>query len=73
MYDEGDPVTWGWDEYFSDLARFLGELGRQAGISSVPYAEYAIERLEMCEGVCRHLVAVLDAGESVVEGEECYS
>ena len=70
MDDEGDPVTWGWDEYFSDLARFLGELGRQAGISSVPYAEYAIERLEMWEGVCRHLVAVLDAGESVVEGEE---
>ena len=63
-------MTWGWDEYFSDLTRFLRELGRQAGIASVPFAEYAIERLEMCEGVCTHLVAVLDAGESVVESEE---
>ena len=24
----------------------------------------------MCEGVCTHLVAVLNVGESVVEGEE---
>lgn len=67
---EDDPVTWGWDDYFSDLARFLRELGRQAGIASVSYADYAIERLEMCEGVCTHLVAVLNAGESIVEGEE---
>ena len=62
-----EPVTWGWDDFFSDLARFLS---RQAGIASVSYAEYAIERLEMCIGVCAHLLAVLDAGVSVVEGEE---
>ena len=68
--ESADPVTWGWNEYFSDIARFLRDLGRQAGIASVPYAEYAIERLEMCEGVCRHLVAVLDAGESFIEDEE---
>ena len=38
----------------------LRDLGRQAGIASVFYAEYAIERLEMCGGVCTHLVGVLD-------------
>ena len=70
MADESaDPVTWGWNEYF-DIARFLRDLGRQAGIASVPYAEYTIERLKMCEGVRTHLVAVLDAGESVLEDEE---
>ena len=70
--DEGDsnPVTWGWNQYFSNLAQFLRDLGRQTGIASVSYAEYAIERLEMCEGVCAHLIGVFDASESVTENEE---
>ena len=65
--DASGPVTWGWEEYFSDLAHFLRDLGRQAGIASVSYAEYAIERLEMCEGVCTHLVG---ASVSVVDDDE---
>ena len=58
--DASGPVTWGWEEYFSDLAHFLRDL---AGIAS------AIERLEMCGGVCTHLVGVLDSSGSVVEDD----
>ena len=36
--DASGPVTWGWEEYLSDLAHFLRDLGRQAGIASVSYA-----------------------------------
>ena len=70
MADDSDSFTWGWNEYFSDLARFLRDIGGQAGIASMSYAEYAIERLEMCEGVCTHLLGVLDSSGSVLEDDE---
>ena len=70
MEGEVDSVTWGWDEYFSGLSRFLRDLDRQSGIASISYAVYAVDRLGMCEDVCTHLIGVLNAGVDMLRDEE---
>ena len=46
--EESDTEVWGWFSYFSNIVAFLQELERSRGIANLRYAEYAVERLEVC-------------------------
>ena len=43
-----EPVLWGWERFFEELASFLRDINRQTGIANESYCEYAVERLETC-------------------------
>lgn len=45
---ESDHVLWGWERFFDELASFMRDINRQAGIANESYCEYAVERLEIC-------------------------
>ena len=50
---EFDSVSW--EKFFDDVAKLLQELNRQYGVSNMNYAQYALERLEICLSSCRAL------------------
>ena len=46
--EEGDFVSGDWSDYFTQLQTFVRDLTRQFGIARLPYAQYAVEGLELC-------------------------
>ena len=46
---------WGWESHFEEIDLFAGERGRQFGNCSEAYANYAIERIEVCVLTVSHL------------------
>ena len=58
---------WGWEVFFDEIAVFLRESGRQFGNCSENYANYAIERLEICIITVSCLKAHLENGAVVVQ------
>ena len=43
-----DHGLWGWENFFREIERFIGESERQFGNCNEDYAQYAIERFEFC-------------------------
>ena len=43
-----DHELWGWENFFREIERFIGESERQFGNCNEDYAQYAIERFEFC-------------------------
>ena len=46
---EGEFVIGGTGVTFTQLQTFFRDLTRQFGIARLPYTQYAVERLELCE------------------------
>ena len=48
--EQADTEPWGWTAYFDNIKSFLRDLSRKFGLCNLCYAEYAVERLEICLG-----------------------
>ena len=57
----------GWEAFFDKIAVFLRESGRQFGNCSENFANYAIERLEICIITVSRLKAHLENGAVLVQ------
>ena len=57
----------GWEAFFDKIAVFLYESGRQFGNCSENFANYAIERLEICIITVSRLKAHLENGAVLVQ------
>ena len=58
----------GWEQYFTELTSFVGDLSRHEGTTNENYTEFAIDRIEMCivnlSSFIHHLeVAVVAVGD----------
>ena len=42
-----EHVILGWERFFEELAAFIRDLNRQAGVANESYCEYACERLAL--------------------------
>ena len=58
-----DFLSWGWSEYFTQLERFFRDLDRRFGLARRPYAEYATERLKICEVTLSRLASALNTAD----------
>ena len=43
-----DLRVWGWENFFSEIGRFVEDSGRQYGRANEAYAEFVLERLQLC-------------------------
>ena len=50
MEQAADTEPWGWTAYFDNIKSFLLDLSRKFGLCNLRYAEYAVERLDICLG-----------------------
>ena len=50
MEQAADTEPWGWTAYFDNIKSFLQDLSRKFGLCNLRYAEYAVERLDICLG-----------------------
>lgn len=64
-----ESELWGWEVFFKEIASFLRESGRQFGSCSENYANYAIERLEVCNITVSRLKEHLENGITCVQSE----
>ena len=48
--EQVDTEPWGWTAYFDNIKSFLRDLSRRFGLCNLRYAEYAVERLDICLG-----------------------
>ena len=48
MEQAADTEPWGWTVYFDNIKSFLRDLSRKFGLCNLCYAEYAVERLDIC-------------------------
>lgn len=48
--EQADTEPWGWTTYFDNIKSFLQDLSRKFGLCNLRYAEYAVERLDICLG-----------------------
>ena len=65
-----ESQLWGWESFFYEITKFLRESGRQFGSCSENYANYAVERLEICIVNVSHLKDHLENGVSLVQPED---
>ena len=52
---DADSEIWGWRSFFDQISQFLGELQHHFGTANERYAQYAVERLEVCIANVRDL------------------
>ena len=64
-----EAQLWGWESFFHEINKFLCESGRQFGNCSENYANYAVERLEICITNVAHLKDHLESGLVLVQPE----
>ena len=50
MEQAADTEPWDWTAYFDNIKSFLQDLSRKFGLCNLRYAEYAVERLDICLG-----------------------
>ena len=48
--EEANTEPWGWTAFFDNIKSFLRDLRRKFGLCNLRYAEYALERLDICLG-----------------------
>ena len=53
--EESQHELWGWETLFQELQSFLRDADRHLGNSTVDYAQYAVERMEICVRSIFHL------------------
>ena len=63
--EQVDTELWGWTAYFDNIKSFLRDLSRKFGLCNLRYAEYAVERLEICLG---SVSAVIDQFNDGLQG-----
>jgi len=66
---QAESELWGWEAFFEEIASFLRESGRQFGSCSENYANYSIERLEVCIITVTRLKEHLENGITRVQSE----
>lgn len=69
MASSSESQLWGWETFFDKISSFLRESGQQFGNCSENYANYAVERLEICIITVTRLKEHLENGVALVEPE----
>lgn len=72
--EQADTEPWGWTAYFDNIKSFLQDLSRRFGLCNLRYAEYAVERLDICLGSVNLVIDqfndALKGGTSTNQNEE---
>lgn len=59
----------GWSNYFLEVGRLVEEAERLYGMANYTYAEYIVERLEICITACSNLLQTIQRANSQLEDD----